>query len=99
MSIQELVEFASNVISAQTRSIRKRLRKNRNRIVYLVQNDDGLHRHVYGIRKAFRLAARHGAWVYQGEQNINWIEAGNLTGCHWNKRRVWYVPKDFFTKE
>lgn len=91
--MNQALERAVNIVQAQTRRIRRRLRKNRSRMVYLVQNDDGLHRHVYNKHDAVVLAAHHGAWIYEGRQNARWIKAGNLTGVKWNRRRVWYMPK------
>lgn len=89
----EVVKFAAGIVGRQTQRIRKRLRKNRSRMVYAVQNDDGLDRHVYNKWKAIALASKHGAWIYQGKQNARWIRAGNLTGCRWNRCRVWYMSK------
>lgn len=91
--MEEHIQAAINVVQKQTRRIRRRLRKNRSRVVYLVQNDEGIHRYVYNKNKAVVLAAHHGAWIYGGEQNARWITAGNLTGTRWSRTKVWYMAK------
>jgi hypothetical protein len=85
------LEAAIAVVGDQTRRIRRRLRKNRNRLVYRVESGD-VCRNVRTFNAAVRLARRlNGGWVCQGEQNARWIRAGRLTGIKWNRRRQWNI--------
>lgn len=87
-----VLHVASVVVARQTRRVRRFLRKNRNRVVYRVEGDDGCCRNVYSLRGAVRLARAHpGGWIIQGEQNARWIAAGNLTGIRWQRKRQWFV--------
>ena len=87
------IEFAVSVVQDQTRRIRRRLRKNRSRICYQVETDDGRILRVYRFCRAVILAGQYGGWIFQGKQNARWINANGLTGIRWNKKRVWYMPK------
>jgi hypothetical protein len=95
MSLESLVKFASDVVTNQTNAIRRFLRKNRTRVVYRIENNAGLRKNVYNFIRAVRLAAKHGGdcWIWQGNQKADWIEARNLTGIRWNKKRTRYLPK------
>lgn len=89
------VEFAVKVISSQTAYIRKKLKKNRCRMIYLVQNEDcSIHKFFRSKYKAIVFASHNdGANIFEGRQKANWIKTGSLLGIKWNRKRVWYMPK------
>lgn len=80
------VEFAASVVTSQTQRIRRRLRKNRSRMIYQVESDEkGIIARVYSRRRAIALLMKNpGSWFTPGKQNANFITAGNLNGIHWN---------------